>query len=148
MTKVVPGFAFSLACDLGFAVGLVTHQVPGIGDLVWLAEPTFDEEPDAKAVQGIVAWRWPVLIPVGPMVRRRLVTPIGAVAIPGRLQELPLMRSGNRKMGWREVRVATDGSSSQPSRATTDATLPIYRVVNDTRLKEMLVSAWRPEDDW
>ena len=31
---------------------------------------------------------------------------------------------------------------------TTDAGLPIYTVVNDTMLKEMIVSDWSPESVW
>ena len=37
-----PGFAWYIVCDLGFAVGLVTHYLPKFGHLVWMAEPVFD----------------------------------------------------------------------------------------------------------
>lgn len=63
MVKIAPGFAFSLASDLGFAVCLVTHQVPRYGDLIWVTDPMFDDEPDVQAVEGIERWRWPVFFP-------------------------------------------------------------------------------------
>jgi hypothetical protein len=147
MTRVRPGMAFSLVCDLGFAVGLVTHQIRRLGDLVWLAEPIFDEEPDLQSVMRIASWRWPILFPAGAALRRRLITPVGVIDLPQSLTSIPLMRSGNKRMGWREVRVVEDGSS-KPLGATADPSLPIYQIVNDTRLREMLVSGWMPEQDW
>jgi hypothetical protein len=146
VARVRPGLAFSLVCDLGFAVGLVTHQVPSLGDLVWLAEPTFEDEPDVEVAEAIRQWRWPVFFPTGAAVRRGLVTPVGVVEIPQELRSIPRMRGGNRRMGWREVRFV-DGSE-QVVGMTSDPSLPISQVVNDTRLKEMLVSDWRPEQDW
>lgn len=136
-----------LVCDLGFAIGLVTHQIPRIGDLVWVAEPVFDDEPDVSAVEGIGQWRWPVFFPVGAALRRKIITPIGVIEIPSMLRDFPRMRGGNRQMGWREVRCDANGTE-QVLGVATDPKLPVYRVVNDTRLKEMLVSGWVPERDW
>jgi hypothetical protein len=147
MARVEPGLAFSLICDLGFAVGLVTHQIPRIGDLVWVAEPIFDEEPDLDVVLGITDWRWPILFPAGAALRRKIIAPIGIADIPPKLKSIPLMRSGSKKLGWREARVFEDGSS-KPLGPTTDPSLPIFRIVNDTRLREMLVAGWKPERDW
>lgn len=147
VARVVPGLAFSLVCDLGFAVGLVTHQVPRIGDLTWLAEPVFDDEPDAKAVEAIEKWRWPVFFPAGAALRRKIISPIGVVETPAKLRAFPRMRGGNRQMGWREVRYNTNGAE-QVLGVVNDPAMPICEVVNDTRLKEMLVSGWRPEHDW
>lgn len=146
MARVIPGLAFSLVCDLGFAVCLVTHQVPRFGDLIWVAEPMFDDEPDVKTVEGIDRWRWPVFFPTGSAVRRKLVNPIGVIAIPTELKSFPRMRGGNRQMGWREVEYI-DGVERVLG-ITRDALLPISQVVNDTRLKEMLVSDWSPDRDW
>jgi hypothetical protein len=145
-TKIVPGMAFSLVSDLGFAVGLVTHQLHSLGDLVWLAVPIFDEEPDVETVEGIKSWRWPVFFPTGAAVRRKIVSPIGVIEIPAQLRPFPTMRSGSRRMGWREVRYV-DGKESVRGVAS-DASLPISQIVNDTILKEWLVSGWSPERDW
>lgn len=146
MAKMQRGLAFSLMCDLGFAVGIVTHDVPRIGSLIWVAEPTFDEEPTVDDVIGIRRWRWPVFFSVAAAVRRKIVNPIGVVVIPVALEDFPLMRSRDGRGGRTLVRFV-DGSS-QPDGVATDPTIPRYTVVNDTRLKEMLVSGWRPERDW
>jgi len=146
MTTLKPGFAFSLVCDLGFAVGLMTHYVKRIGHLVWIAEPTFDEEPSLENVAKIESWRWPVFFPLVAAVRRKLVTEIGLIPVPSSLEAFPTLRSGSKTTGWTafteidgERRIL--GPTSNPS-------LPIYKIVNDTALKEMIVSGWRPEQEW
>jgi hypothetical protein len=146
VTRVAPGLAFSIVCDLGFALGLVTLQIPRFGDLVWLAEPVFDEEPDLTTVEGVDRWRWPVFFPTGPALRRQLVIPVGVVDVPVELRAVPRMRGGNRQMGWREVRFV-DGVE-QVVGVATDRSLPVVQIVNDTALKEMLVAGWRPEQNW
>ncbi|MDQ1533000.1 MAG: hypothetical protein QOF28_761 [Actinomycetota bacterium] len=146
MPRPGPGFAFSIVCDLGFAVGLVTHDVPKIGALVWIAGPTFDDEPTLEGVRQISSWRWPVFFPLGPAVRRKIVNPIGIVPVPLELQSEPLMRSRNGRGGWTLVRFVN--GASVPSGVATDPELPRYRVVNDTALKEMIVSRWKPADVW
>jgi hypothetical protein len=125
---------------------LVTHQLPTLGDLVWVAEPVLDDEPDVAAVEAIDRWRWPVFFPTGLALRRKLVSPIGVIEIPSGLIPIPRMRGGTRQMGWREIRFV-DGSE-QVVNVARDPSLPISQVVNDTRLKEMLVSGWRQEQDW
>jgi len=56
------------------------------------------------------------------------------------------MRSGNKKAGWTSfTRRMVSAAASAPRKT---GSLPIYQVVNDTRLKEMIVSHWRPEDEW
>lgn len=146
MAQLKPGFAFSLVCDLGFAVGLLTHDLQRSGQLVWMAEPVFDEEPTLKDVEGIDRWRWPALFPLGAAIRRKIVTPIGVTAVPPELARFPLMRSGNKQAGWRLAKLV-DGVM-QPAGSATDPSLPIYQIVNDTALKERLVSGWKPEDLW
>ncbi len=141
-----PGLAFFIVCDVGFAIGLMTHDVPKIGSLIWIAEPTFDEQPNLEAVSEIGAWRWPVFFPLASALRRKLVTRIGPIAVPPPLREFPVLRSGNRQMGW--VAFTEVGGVRQRLGPTDDASLPIYQVVNDTALKEMIVTGWRPEDDW
>lgn len=64
MPRSQPGLAFSILCDLGFAVGIVTHDVPTVGTLVWVAEPTFDEQPTSEQARSISEWRWPILLPL------------------------------------------------------------------------------------
>lgn len=146
MSTLKSGFVFSLVCDLGFAVGLMTHYVKRVGYLVWIAEPTFNEQPSLEDVAKIESWRWPVLFPLEAAVRRNLVTKIGFIPVPSSLEQFPTLRSGSRTTGWTAF---TDihgerrrlGPTSNPS-------LPIYKIVNDTALKEMIVSGWRPEQEW
>ena len=145
-TRPQPGFAFSIVCDLGFAVGVMTHDVPKVGSLVWIAEPTFDEEPTIEQVRHIDSWRWPVLFPLPAALRRGIVVPVGLIPLPPGLEQFPVLRSGNKSMGWIAFTEA-DGVRRRLGPAT-DPSLPIYKVVNDTRLKEMIVSGWRPEDEW
>jgi len=141
-----PGLSFSIVCDLGFAVGLVTHDVPRIGSLIWIAEPMFDEAPTLQDVGEIKRWRWPVFFPLSAAIRRKIVTPIGVVRIPADLQEFPLLRSRNGHGGWILVKFAN--GSSRPVGPATNPAIPRYSVVNDTRLKEMIVSGWSPQQEW
>jgi hypothetical protein len=141
-----PGLAFFVVCDLGFAVGLVTHDIPKTGSLIWIAEPTFEDEPTVADVKSIERWRWPVLFPLPAAIRRHIVTAIGEVPIPADLQSFPTLRSGNKSLGWTAF-TERDGVRIRLG-PTTDAQLPIYKVVNDTRLREMIVTGWRPEDEW
>ena len=89
-----------MVSDAGFVIGLVTHDLPKVGSLLWIATPTFDDEPTRIEVEGITSWRWPVLVPLAAAVRRRVMVPIGMVSIPDALRLLPTMRSGNRCPGW------------------------------------------------
>jgi hypothetical protein len=130
--------------EVGFLVGLVTHDVRKMGWLVWVAEPTFDEEPTSEQASGITEWRWPVLFPLAEAIREDVVSPIGRVAIPEALQAFPTLRSGHRKIGW--VAFTEIDGVRRTLGPTTDASLPIYRIVNDIRLREMVVSNWRPEN--
>jgi hypothetical protein len=146
MAPLKPGLAFSLVSDLGFAVGLMTHRAPRTGHLVWIAEPTLDEEPGLEDVAKIDRWRWPVFFPLGPAIRRELVTPIGVIGVPPALAAFPTLRSGAKGLGWTAF-TETDGVRRRFG-PTNNPSLPIYKVVNDTRLKEMIVSGWRPEQEW
>lgn len=145
-----PGFAWYIVCDAGFAVGLVSHYLPKWGHLVWMAEPVFDDEPTVEDVLAIRGWRWPVLFPVGGAVHRHIATRIGVVPVPAGLQELPVMRSGTaypgQRTNWMAMRLTETGDVVLSE--TKDKSLPIFQVVNDVALKEMLVSGWKPEDDW
>ena len=146
MARPNPGLTFSLVCDLGFAVGLMTHDIRRIGSLVWIAEETFDEVPTLEQVHRLNRWRWPVFFPLSAAIRRKIATPLGMVAIPPALQQFPVMRSGNKKAGW--MACTRKGGATKVLGPATDPSLPIYMVVNDTRLKEMIVSGWRPADRW
>ena len=136
----------TMVSDAGFVVGLVTHDRPKLGTLLWIATPTFDDEPTCIEVEGITSWRWPVLFPLAAAVSRRIMVPIGMVSIPDTLRPFPTMRSGNRSAGWSAFTEA--GGVRHQLGPTSDSSLPIYKVVNDTRLKEMVVSGWRQEDEW
>jgi len=138
--------SFSIVCDLGFAVGLMTHDVTRIGSLIWIAEPVFDEPPTVRDVEEIKRWRWPVFFPLSAAIRRKIVTPIGTVRVPADLHEFPLLRSRNGHGGWVLVKFV-DGTS-RPAGPATDPGIPRYSVVNDTRSKEMIVSGWRPQQVW
>jgi len=135
-----------LPSDAGFIVGVVTHDVPKVGSLVWIATPTFEEEPTIDEVERLESWRWPVLLPLEAAIRRHLASPIGTVDVVKRIGEFPTMRSGNRKAGW--VAFTEVNGVRRQLGPTQDRHLPIYQVVNDTRLKEMVVSDWRSEDVW
>jgi hypothetical protein len=146
IVKVQPGLAFSLIFDLGFAVGLMTHKSQQMGDLVWLAVPVFDEEPTAEQVRSIEEWRWPIFFPLSAAVRQKVVTPIAVVPIPSALRDFPVMRSGANQLGWRTF-TEIDGKRRDLGVAK-DSSLPPGLLVNDTALKEMLVTGWQPEKMW
>ena len=135
-----------MVSDAGFVIGLVTHDLPKVGSLLWIATPTFDDEPTRIEVDGIASWRWPVLFPLAAAVRRRIMVQIGMVSIPDALRLFPTTRSGNRSAGWSTFTEV--GGVRHRLGPTSDPSLPIYKVVNDTRLKEMVVSGWRPENEW
>ena len=135
-----------MTTDAGMLVGLATHDVPRIGSLVWIAAPTFDAEPTREQVENIRSWRWPILFPLNDAIRRKIVKPVATVPVPTHLLPFPTMRSGNRRIGWTAfTEVAGVHRQLGP---TEDRSLPIYKVVNDTRLREMVASGWRPECEW
>ena len=146
--RVKPGLAFWIVCDLGFAVGIVTHKTPRQGTLIWIAEPIFDEEPTVDQVVQIHQWRWPIFFPLGTFLHRKAAILIGVIALPPELEEFPVLRSrhfGGRG-GWDLVKFV-DGSS-RTNGICTDPTIPVYQLVNDIALKEMIVSGYRPEQVW
>jgi hypothetical protein len=145
--RAKPGLSFWIVCDLGFAVGLMTHDFSRMTPLVWMAEEVFDEEPTIEVVRALTEWRWPVFFPLGAALRRGIVTAVGMVEVPEALQVPPVMRSGNRVHGWQVVEMDADGLPWGVAPAT-DPRLPIHQAINDTLLKERIVSGWRPEDDW
>lgn len=125
----------------------MTHDFPRAGSLVWVAEPTFDEEPTIDVVQAIQAWRWCVFFPVEAAIRRKIITRIGTLdVLPEAIKALPIMRSGSRDEGWTLMKF--EDGVSRVLGAATDPSVPIYQVVNDTALREMIVSGWRPEKEW
>ena len=141
-----PGLAFSLSCASGYAVGIVTHDVARIGTLIWIAVPTFGEEPTVEAVSRIEGWRWCVFFPLTAAIRRKIVTVIDTVSIPQAIESFPVMRGGSTQQGW--TKVEFEDGVSRPLGPATDPALTIYQVVNDTRLREMIDSNWRPEAEW
>lgn len=124
----------------------MTHSVEKVGALVWISEAMFDEEPTLDDAGRLDGWRWPVFFPLAAALRRKLVTAIGVVPVPEELRLFPVLRSGNRSMGWVAF-TERDGVRERLGPAT-DPSTPIYEVVNDTDLKQMIVTGWRPEDDW
>jgi hypothetical protein len=135
-----------MSTEVGFLVGLLTHDVSKVGSLVWVAKPTFDEKPTLEQTSEITEWRWPILFPLAAAIREDIVSPIGEVAIPKALQSFPTLRSGQRKIGW--VAFTEIDGVRHTLGATTDPSLPIYQIVNDTRLRKMVVSDWRPDDNF
>ncbi len=87
-----------------------------------------------------------MFFPLGAAIRRNIVTPIDVIPIPNQLRPFPIMRGGNKKMGW--VAFTQVGGVRQLLGPATDSSLPIAKVVNDTALKEMIVSGWKPEKEW
>jgi hypothetical protein len=146
MMRPQPGLSFSIVCDLGYAVGIVAHDVPRVGSLIWMAEPLFDEVPSTREVEEIKHWRWPVFFPLSAAIRRKLVMPIGMTAVPSELQDFPLLRSRDGRGGWIQVKFVN--GTSRPVGPAASPAIPHYSVVNDTRLKEMIISGWRPEQEW
>jgi len=142
-----PGLAFAVVSDVGFVVGLVTHQVPKRGDLIWLSEATFDEFPTVSEVEGISDWRWPVFFPMGSALHRKEVDPIGIIEIPEDMRAMPAMRSQDPLSGgW--VRATFQDGDWVPEGPTDDRSLPVYGIINTLGLKERLVSNWRTTDRW
>jgi hypothetical protein len=147
MAELQPGFAFTIPTEAGcFLVGVFTHEVPRIGSLVWVAQPTYAEKPTLEEAGAISEWRWPILLPLEATVRQGLALPIGQIAIPAPLQPFPTLRSGARKLGW--TAFTEVGGERLQLGPTQDRSLPIYKVVNAKRLKEMIASGWNPEDEW
>jgi hypothetical protein len=144
--KVQPGLAFSVPLDARNALGVMTKELPRIGALVWIGSETFAEAPTLLDAESNDRWRWPVFFPLASAVRKKLVDPLGVIALPPEIALSPRMRSGNKARGW----VACEERDGQmvPIGPTSDPSLPIYSVVNLTRLKEMVSTNWRPEDSW
>ena len=116
-----------------------------MGPLVWMAEPFFDEFPTIEQTKTISVWRWPVFFPLGAALHRKIVDRIGRIAIPDQLLRFPRLRAGGGRQPWRAYE---DGQLDGLGPVTEDRSLPISMIVNDTLLKEMLVSDWRPVDRW
>lgn len=72
------------------------------------------------------------------------MTRIGTVKIPADLETFPLLRNGSKEQGWFLV----ENGNFNGLKPTEDRSLPLGSLVNDTLLKEMLVTDWRPEDKW
>src|SRR4051794_15136778 len=147
MLRIQPGYAFTIVCDLGFAVGVASHLVDRMGTLVWMAERIVESEPTIDDVLELRQWRWPVFFPLGAAVRRKIVYPVGVIPVPRELRAFPALRGGTRQMGWKTVTYDESGRETVGPKAAKPS-MPISQIVNDTALKEMLVSNWRPEHDW
>jgi len=140
-----PGFAFAVVSDVGFVVGLHTHRDKLMGYLIWLSQRTFEEMPTVDDASAIERWRWCVFYPLGAAINWNIDIPIGNIPIPPDLQHFPRMRSGGGPQPWFQY---DDGNFVGLGTPTQDRTLPISMSVNDTRLKEMLVSGWTPSQRW
>jgi hypothetical protein len=150
--RSLPGLAFSLPTDAGFVIGLATHDIPRLGTLIWISRETYDEEPGTSEASGVNDWRWPIFFPLNAALRGRIATKIGHVPIPDHLAQMPVMRSragSGRAAGWNLVELPESGSpGTRVAGSANDPKVPIYQIVNDTRLKEMVASGWRPEHEW
>ena len=132
--------------EVGFLVGLFTHEDSTLGSLVWVATPTFREQPTVEQAAEISEWRWPVFFPLVAAIRQGVVSPIGEVPIPRALQSFPTLRGGERRIGW--VAFTEVDGVRRTLGPTSDRSLPISKIVNDTRLREMVVSGWQPENEF
>jgi hypothetical protein len=142
---ISPGFAFAVVSDRGFVIGLHTHRDKQMGYLIWLSTRTYNECPTLHDARAVISWRWCVFYPLGAAINRSIDIPIGQIDVPVQLAAFPRMRAGGWLQPWFEYK---DGKLVDLRRPCTDPTLPIRMIVNDTRLKEMIVTDWRPEDDW
>jgi hypothetical protein len=144
--RVRPGLYFLLPTELGYAVGLVTHQTAGFGDVVWLAQPMFAEEPGIDDVVKIHEWRWPILLTVGPAIRQKVIDPIGYGLVPDDLAELPVFRFGDIGGTWRSVYF--ESGAPVMGAVIEDPSLPILLTVSSAALTEYLTTGWTPERWW
>ena len=151
LTRVAPpGVAFALDLYPGFAIGLIANELPRVGSLVWIAEPTYPTMPTVQDAAAVERWRWPVLIPAQIMLHRRLAHRLGLIPVPPKLAELPIMRS-NPFGTWLAVRYVElpNGRMSLWSLGPTDdRSLPLSWIMNDSSLRARLVSGWFPEGTW
>lgn len=147
MASVTPGLVFTIVCDRGFALGIFTHKHDRLGHLIWLADEFWDEQPPLNAIAQVSRWRWCVFFPLGAAVRRRIVNPIGVVKVPEQLEHFPVLRQGGfgGRLAWT---LYENGDLDHSVGLAKDPAIPIAMVVNDTRLKEMLVKNWKPSDEW
>jgi hypothetical protein len=76
-----------------------------------------------------------------------LVEGVGLVEVPLELRDFPVLRSGNKSAGWQAFTEEADGVRRDLG-SVTDPKVPIYSVVNDTRLREMIECDWRPDNIW
>jgi hypothetical protein len=142
--KPEPGLAFAMPIAGGYLAAIYTHEHPIDGSLVWIAQPTFDQLPTEEDVTAIRHWRWPVFYSVAAAIRRKVVVVIGQVAVPPDLRAFPIMRSGDRHIGWVAFKFV-DGKDVNLG-PTSDWKLPISKSVGDVSLREKVESNWRPED--
>lgn len=141
-----PGLAFSLHTNIGFAVGVATHDIPRHGSLVWMAEPVFPAPPTLERVGEIDAWRWPVFFPLDHAIRTDQASVLGVIALPPELEAFPQLRASQGPGRW--VLVHFRDGKPRSGGVTDDPTLPIDMVVNDTALRNLIATGYRPEDDW
>jgi hypothetical protein len=140
------GLAFTMPTEVGHLVGIVTHAIPRLGSLVWIAEATFPTPPTAEDVAKIDSWRWPIFFLAATAVRRKLAARVGMVPVPPRLRAFPMLRGGASGMGWVAF-TYVDGEERIFGR-TTDRSLPVNHMVNPIALREMVETNWRPEDEF
>ena len=93
-----------------------------------------------------VHWRWPVFFPLGAAIRRKAVTAIGVIPVPSILSGFPVLRGGPLGSKWRTL-TFVDGREKLLGWAE-DPTIPIYQTVNDSALREMVLSGWMPDQEW
>jgi hypothetical protein len=144
--RVRPGLYFFLPTDLGIAVGVVTHLTQGSGDVIWLAEPMFDEEPALDEAASIREWRWPILLTVGPAIHQKAIYKIGCGPVPDEIGQMPVFRFGDTGGTWR--RVSLEDGVPRMGAITDDPSIPIWLTVNAVALREHLVSGWTPQRWW
>lgn len=146
MARVIrPGFAFVVVSSVGFTIGLHTHRDKLMGYLIWLSAKNYDEMPTLQDARQTSDWRWCVFYALGAAINRKIDIPLGQIDVPPPLARFPRMRSGGGPQPWHEY---DDGDFAGPGRECADPTLPIRSTVNDTKLKEMIVSGWEPSDRW
>ena len=51
-------------------VGVMTHELPNVGSVIWVARPTYEKTPTLEEAEAISQWRWPTLFPLEAAVRK------------------------------------------------------------------------------
>lgn len=137
----------------GLAYAQYTHRhdkPPKYGEMIRVLPGLFKKRPGSFASLVTKTERFNTFVPLGAMVRRKIVEIVANEVIPERCKAFPVFRSGNPhpKTGKIDVWWLWDGERSWEVGQLTDEMkkLSIEGCCNDTYLIECIVDGWSPED--